>query len=88
MKIKSDYLLKNVAGQNSVLPTGAEKVSFNGVMTFNEVGAELFNLLDGSHDRDDLVKYLTDNFSVDEERALADVDRFIAKLRDNGLLED
>ncbi|MCR4594862.1 MAG: PqqD family protein [Clostridiales bacterium] len=88
MKIKSDYVLKNVAGQNIVLPTGAEKVSFNGVMTFNEVGAELFNLLDGSHDRDDLVKYLTDNFSVDADRAEADVDRFIAKLRDNGLLED
>lgn len=88
MKIKSDYVLKKVAGQNIVLPTGQAKVSFNGVMTFNDVGAELFELLDGSYTQEDLVKYITDNFNVSEDQAKTDVDKFINKLRDNGLLEE
>ncbi len=88
MKIKSDYVIKKVAGQNIVLPTGEAKVSFNGVMTFNDVGAELFRLLDGSHTQEDLVNYLTENFKIEQDIAKADVEKFINKLRDNGLLEE
>ena len=49
MKIKDGFILKDVAGSKIVIATGDAKMSFNGVITFNSVGAEIFDLLDGTN---------------------------------------
>ena len=38
MKIKDGFILKDVAGSKIVIATGAAKMSFNGVITFNKSG--------------------------------------------------
>ena len=39
MKIKDGFILKDVAGSKIVIATGDAKLTFNGVITFNSVGA-------------------------------------------------
>ena len=45
MKVKSEYILRELAGQNIVVPIGSEAVNFNGVITLNNSGKRLFKKL-------------------------------------------
>ena len=87
MKIKSDFLLKKIAGSYVVVPVRTRAVDFSGVIKLSESGAFLWNILAEGADRDTLVSRLLDEYAVDEATAAADVDRFVIKLREADLLE-
>ena len=55
MKIKDGFILKDVAGSKIVIATGEQRMNFNGVITFNEVGADVFNLLDGNNSVEEII---------------------------------
>ena len=49
MKIREGFLLRNVAGNNVVVPIGQATLDFNGMMSLNETGAFIFSkMLDGT----------------------------------------
>ena len=48
--------------------------------------ADIWRLIDGRRDRPALVAALAGAFDVDEQRIAADVDAFLAQLKDTGLL--
>lgn len=57
--------------------------------TLNATGAELWALLSrGAVDRTALASHLSEQFEVDREAALQDVDEWIAVLRGEGLLDE
>lgn len=87
MKIKNDFILKRIAGSYVVVPVRSRALDFSGVIKLSETGAFLWNILSEGASRDELVARLLDEYAVDEPVAAADVDRFIAKLSDAGLLE-
>jgi hypothetical protein len=87
MKIKTGYLLRDIAGQTIVVPVGMEAVSFNGIISLNKTGRELWNALQVDRDVASLVTVLTSRFEVDPDVAKDDVESFIAKLKMNSLLE-
>lgn len=88
MKIKDGYILKDVAGSKIVIATGDARFEFNGVMTFNSVGADIFNLLDGTNTPEDIVSKISSEYSVDKATAERDVAAFIEKLRKYNLLDE
>ena len=50
--------------------------------------AEIWRLIDGTRDRAALLAALTARFEGDEPAIAADVDEFLAQLRETGLLAD
>ncbi|MBQ9604231.1 MAG: PqqD family protein [Firmicutes bacterium] len=88
MKIKDGYLLRTVAGSNIVVPIGEGAIDFSGVITLNEVGAFLWRALENGADKDELLQKLTAEYEVDDATASADIDAFIARLREASLLDD
>ena len=87
MKIKSDFILKKIAGSHVVIPVRSRAVDFSGIIKLSESGAFLWEILAGGAERDDLIAALLDEYEVDEPVAAADVDRFVQKLREADLLE-
>ena len=87
MKIKSDYLLKQIAGSYVVVPVRSRAVDFSGIIKLSESGAFLWEILAGGATRDELVARLLEEYDVDEATAAADVDRFLAKLKEADLLD-
>ena len=85
MKIKEGFLLRQVAGQTVVLPTGDE-LDLNMMITLNGTGAFLWDLLQNETTEEELVKALLAEYDVDEERAKASVAAFVNKLRENEFL--
>ena len=85
MKLKDGFLLRQVAGQNVVLPTGGE-LDLNVMITLNETGAFLWERLQNETDEADLVAALLGEYDVDEATAKKAVEDFVAKLRENEFL--
>ena len=87
MKIKEDFVLKEVAGAWVVLPLGDATVDFTGMLTLNETGKMLWYILENGTTREDMAKALTEEYDVSYEQALSDVDEYVKKLTDVGCLE-
>ncbi len=87
MKIKEGFLLRNVAGNNVVVPVGEATIDFNGMMSLNETGAFLFNKLIEGTKKEQMIKDLTAEYDIDIETATNDVEEFIAKVKEENLFE-
>lgn len=87
MKISENFVLRQVADTWVVLPVGQQSVDFNGMLTLNESGAILWRALEQGGGRDGLADALLAEYEVDRETALADVDAFLKKLKDTGIIE-
>lgn len=88
MKIKNNFVLRNVADTWVVLSMGNPNAGFDGMLTLNESGVVLWKAMENGCDKNALVKVLTDEYDVSEEVALADVEIFIDKLSSVGCIED
>ena len=87
MKIREGFLLRNVAGNNVVVPIGQATLDFNGMMSLNETGAFIFSkMLDGTT-KEQLIEDLISEYEVERKIAQKDVDDFIKKVEGECLLE-
>ena len=87
MKISDGFLLKTVAGKNIVVSVGSE-VNFNGMLTLNDTGVFLWNLLKTHTTKEEMLNKMLNEYEVEENIASCDIDNFLTKLRDAKILED
>lgn len=87
MKIKEDFILRKVADSYVVVPVNSQTLDFNGIINLNESGAFLFELLQNGAEREELVNRLLEEYDVTRDRAEADIDIFIKKVSDAGILD-
>ena len=85
MRIKGNFVLRQVAKTWVVMPLGQSTLDLNGMLTLNETGALLWKTLEQKGDRDAMVQALTGEYDVSAERAAADVERFLNKLAAAGV---
>lgn len=88
MRIKEGFILKNIAGSWVVLPTAAATLDFTGMLTLNESGRFLWNQLSQGASCESLAKSLTEEYYIDYETALSDVNDFVLTLKNAGCVED
>ena len=88
MKIKKNYLLRDILGSYIVMGTDRDAYRPNELMSVNETGKFLWDKLVDGADRDELVEALTNEYEVDEATAGKDVDAFLGLLREQGLIEE
>lgn len=87
MKLKKNYVLRQVADTYVVLPLGIETVGFEGMLKLNESGALLWKAMEQGADAESLVRVLTSEYVVTEEQAREDVADFLNQLTQVGCAE-
>jgi hypothetical protein len=87
MKLKKDYVLRQVAGAWVVLPLGEAAVNFSGMMKLNDSAVSLWKILEQGGDKKALVDALTGEYDVSRTQAEADVEEFLATLANAGCLQ-
>ena len=87
MKIKDGFILRKVGTQYVVAATGKASENFNGMMRLNESGAFAFRLLQEGVTEEALVNRIVAEYDVSEEAARADVNRFLAALKEADAFE-
>ena len=88
MKIKDNFMLRKVADCFVVVPIGSAVAEFNGMINLNEAGAFLWQQLENDTTAQAVVDAMLEQYDVDEATAKADVDKFIAQLREASLIEE
>ncbi len=85
MKLKEGFVVREVAGQIVVLPSG-EGLDLNMMITLNSTGKFLWEKLEKECDEEALVAALLKEYDVDEATACKSVAAFVEKLRDHEFL--
>ena len=88
MQVSKDYLVRNIAGETILIPSGASAQKFNGLITLNELGTFIWNLLSEPTSLDAVTARITEEYDVDAETARADAQAFLDELRKVGALEE
>ena len=90
MKLKDQLILREVAGQYVIVPTGKRVQEVTSIVYISSSAAYLWDhMKDHEFTREDLVNRIMEHYvGVTEEKAAADVDRFLKILEDNNILDD
>ncbi|MBQ2896928.1 MAG: PqqD family protein [Clostridia bacterium] len=86
MRLKDGFLLRKVAGEYIVVPTGDSMVDFKAMISLNETGAFLWEQLTQDKTEQQLLQLLLSEYDVDEETATLDITEFLNLLKDKNLL--
>ena len=87
MKIKSDYMIRNIAGTNVVVPIGERVIEFKGMMTLNESAAYIWGFLKEDRTYEEVLAALLEEFDVDEAVAKSDLNDLLDQMKKSGVLE-
>lgn len=88
MKLKDNFVLRQVAKTWVVLPLGQGTLDFNGMLTLNESGVLLWQALVQGGDKEMLVNVLTQEYNVAHTQASEDVECFLEKLKSFDCIEN
>lgn len=81
MKLKMQFILRDIVGETVLVPINESTSSFNGLITVNELGKFIWENIESSKDEDELLQRILDEYEVDKDVAKADLDEFLGKLK-------
>lgn len=88
MRIEKEFILREIAGDYVIVPTGKTALEFNGLITVNELGAFIWKKMQQDIAEDNLVSAILDEYEVKEETARNDVKEFLGKLEEYNILKE
>lgn len=86
MRVEKDFVLREIAGDYIIIPTGKMTIKFNGLITLNEVGVSIWNMLQEEVSFEQILRGILDEYEVDEATAAEDIREFLERLSDGGIL--
>ena len=87
LKIKDGFMLRQVCDDYMVIPVGTNSIEFKSVIRLNETGAFLFERLKSDTTQEALVADMLDEYNVEKELAVSDINMFLKSLENAGILE-
>ncbi len=87
MRVEKEFVLREIAGDFIIIPTGKTVLDFNGLITLNEVGVSLWNMLQHEVTFDELVRGILDEYDVEPDVVREDIQEFLDKLVSGGIIK-
>ena len=89
MKIKDGFILRDVGGKTFVVAVGELSKTFCKMITLNETGKIIWQCLTEGKNADETAdKILSVYEGATREGVMGDVEAFISKLREEGILDE
>lgn len=86
-KVKDGFIIRKIGSQIMAVPTGKMTSEIHGMIALTESGELLWNELLKGADIGKLADVLTENYDVERKIALADAEKFVCGLKEQGALE-
>lgn len=86
MKIEKEFILREIAGDYVIIPTGTTTLEFNGLITVNELGAFIWKELQQEITEDELIQAIVEEYEIDEKTAREDAREFLNILKECKIL--
>lgn len=87
MKIVKDFILREIAGECVLVPTGATTQEFNGLITMSETAKFIWEHMEKVDSFEELISMILDEYEIDEETARQDAYNFINQLLATGFID-
>ncbi len=87
MKFNGVFVVKQIGGTYYAVPTGKTATVMKCMIKLNDTAAFLFEQAQSGADENMLARALMEKFSIDEDRARADVTDFISTLKGAKIIE-
>ena len=84
---KEDLVTRNIGGETIIVPVEGHVGDLDAIYTLNEVGAIVWELIDGQSSLDQIVAAVCDRYEVTPEEARRDVIELIESLEEAGLIQ-
>ena len=88
MKQNPEFIITDVGDDHVLVPVGKAAVNFNAIISLNDMGQTIWNMLENETSAEEILKNILAEYEVSEAQAKADIDSFLAKLIENGAIED
>lgn len=88
MRVKQGFVLRDVCGEKVIVAEGIDTIDFNKLVCVNETAAVVWEKATalGDFTTEQLADALCEEYDVEKERALADVDKLLATWQKSGLI--
>ena len=83
MRLNSEYSLQEIDGEYVLIHSNESEVDFSKVITFNEVGAFIFNKIKEGKSKDEILDDLIKEYDAPKDVIEADLNDFIKDLIKN-----
>ena len=86
MKIIKEFILREIAGECILVPTGETTQEFNGLITLSDTARFIWENIERADSFEELVKMMLEEYEIDEETAKRDAYNFIDQLLASGFV--
>lgn len=86
MKIAKEFVLRDIAGESVLVPTGATSQEFNGMITMTDTARFIWEHLEKVDSLDALADAITGAYEIDKDTAARDAVGLINELLRHGLV--
>ncbi len=87
MKIKDGFITRKVGDKIVAITVGEHTKDFNGMITLNDTGHFIWKCLEKDTDKESIANEVIKEYDISTADAMAEIDKFIAELEKNGILE-
>lgn len=87
MKLRNNFVITNVVGNNVAVSMDNNRNSFNGVIRLNETGKRIFELIQEGKDEDGIIAAMLEEYDATEALICEEVAKVIDQLVSEGVLE-
>ena len=87
MKIVKEFILREIAGECVLVPTGATTQEFNGLITVSDTAKFIWENMEKVDSFKALVELILEEYEIDEDTAKKDAHQFISELLKVGFVE-
>lgn len=81
MTIRKQLVKRTIAGDVILVPVGDASLELKGLLTLNETGERLWDMLPQCDSQEALVQQMLEEYDVEEAVLRADVEAFLTRLR-------
>ena len=81
-------MLKKVAGEYMIIPTGNNNVNFSKIFNINETGAFIFEKLKDGKTKEEVLELMSKEYNASKDVLKNDIEEFIDELKKRGIYND
>ena len=85
MKIVKEFILREIAGETILVPTGTAAQEFNGMLSMTDTARFIWEHLETVQSLEEMVKIMLDTYEIDEKTATQET--FLLVMRSFKLME-
>lgn len=87
MQIKKEMILREIAGENILVPGADAVLDLNGLFVMTETAAFIWNILPDVETEEEILNKMLEEYEIDKETAQKDISDFLEKLRSFGIID-